>query len=201
MNRSDVEELHYICHVKNLVSICTNGILSHNEAKKKHPKSVADPIIQEKRKGVKVPGIFEELHNYANLYFNARNAMMYKILHLHESLCVIRVSTDVLDEPNVLITDRNASSKWRRFHEPKWGLAYLEKNLVFAQDWRHEDTYEYWRRKSSTCAEVLVPTMIPIRFFQGIYVSCDETKQKVVDLLNSIHINLPVVVNYGLFFR
>jgi ssDNA thymidine ADP-ribosyltransferase, DarT len=52
--------------------------------------------IQDLRANKKVPG-GRPLHEYLNLYFHARNPMMYKGHDQHESLCVIRVSTNVLD--------------------------------------------------------------------------------------------------------
>ncbi len=78
MLRSWVTELHYIAPVANLGSIVTRGVLSHNlAARLPHaPASVVDERVQDHRGGKRVPrGL--PLHDYANLYFDARNPMMY----------------------------------------------------------------------------------------------------------------------------
>ena len=57
MNREDLEELHYITLIANILSIRERGILSHNRAKKiPHDDSMAMPEIQERRKNKIVPG-------------------------------------------------------------------------------------------------------------------------------------------------
>lgn len=57
--------------------------------------------IQDRRAVVRVPG-GRPLHEYVNLYFHARNPMLYKRLPMHDSLCVLRVSTDVFDLPGAV---------------------------------------------------------------------------------------------------
>ncbi len=106
MKRSDVKALYFITRLKNLVSICKKGILCYNKAKKMNPESVADPLIQELREGVIVPGIHKKLHEYTNLYFNPRNPMMFKRKSLHEDLCIICVSQKILDEKVYLVLRR-----------------------------------------------------------------------------------------------
>jgi len=78
MNRSDVKELYYILHIDNLKSILQHGILCYNKAKKFGYTSIADEEIQKRREKVVIPGGKRKLHDYANLYFNARNPMMFK---------------------------------------------------------------------------------------------------------------------------
>src|SRR5687768_16397442 len=103
MRRETLEELHYIVATGNLPSIFAVGLLSHNAAAGVPHMSVADPLIQERREGKRVPQALP-LHDYVNLYINARNTMMFKILRKtppipHEQVAVLGVSTDVLDLP------------------------------------------------------------------------------------------------------
>src|SRR5438093_4550990 len=105
MNRTDLRELHNIAHFANLPSILTHGILSHNRARKRNPTSIANQEVQEIRHSKSVPG-GRPLHDYANLYISARNAMLYKVLGLPESpppshitVGVLSVNTKVLDLP------------------------------------------------------------------------------------------------------
>jgi len=72
MNRTDLQELHYITPIANLPSIRQHGLLSHNRVKKLPSQSIAMPEIQERRERVQIPG-GQPLHNYVNFYINARN--------------------------------------------------------------------------------------------------------------------------------
>jgi hypothetical protein len=56
MNRSDLQELHYITIISNIPSIMTKGILSHKRSKRINHNSVAMEEIQERRKKKIVPG-------------------------------------------------------------------------------------------------------------------------------------------------
>jgi hypothetical protein len=91
MTLDELQELHYITPIANMKSIVTKGILSHYKAEKIPHKSVAMDEIQERRKKVVVPG-GRPLHHYVNLYFHARNPMMFKRKNSHEELCVIRAN-------------------------------------------------------------------------------------------------------------
>ena len=62
-----------------------------------------------------MPFLVEGLHEYANLYLCARNPMLYKRRESHGTLCVLRVSTDVLDLPGVVLTGGNAASDYTAF--------------------------------------------------------------------------------------
>ena len=55
-----------------------------------------------------------KLHQYANLYFHARNPMMYSRKEKAAELCVLCVSLEVLRLPGVVITDKNAAEKLGR---------------------------------------------------------------------------------------
>lgn len=133
MTRSDVKELHYISHIDNLVSIFKYGILCHNKAKKIKFKSVADEEVQKRREKVVIPGGRHKLHDYANLYFNARNPMMFKRKDMHKELAVLRIDSAILDKPDVIISDMNASSGHVRFYPSPEGLKHLNKNLDFCK--------------------------------------------------------------------
>jgi len=200
MLRSRVTELYYITPIENLPSMLKLGIVSHKRSKRLRCKSIADSEIQ-KRREKQVPGTDKELHHYANLHFNPRNPMMFKRKDLHEEICVLGVNDAVLDLPQVIITDGNASSGYARFYESPGGLGHLDPELVYARDWTHEDQLEAWRRKRSICAEVLVPDVIHARFVNRIYVSCDASLDKLTQLLQGHPLSEKVSINADLFFR
>lgn len=105
-----VKELHSIMPIDNLGSVRTLGILCHDEAIKLPHADVSMQEIQDKRADKSVPNGLT-LHQYANLYFCARNPMMFKRKAECHSLCVLRVSIDVFMQPNVVFTDQNAGKQ------------------------------------------------------------------------------------------
>lgn len=191
-----------MCHINDVASICRLGIFSHNAAKKRafNPTSICDPAIQQRRERVVVPGVNKRLHDYANLYFNARNPMMFKLSGMHQDLCVLSIKPEVMDVDGVILTDGNAASDYRVFCEAGWGLAGLDEDRIYARDWTHPDQFEYWRRKRAICAEVLVPDKVETKFIQKIYVSCDSTRDKLLALVQHVASGISLEINPDLFF-
>jgi len=110
MDRDKVAELHYITSIENLASILERGILSHNRAARLKHRSVALEDVQDRRRAKSVLG-GSALHSYANLYFHARNPMMFSLTRERSNdLVVPRVSEAVLDLPDTVVTDGNAAS-------------------------------------------------------------------------------------------
>ncbi len=176
MRRSELTELHYIVPIANVPSIMEHGILCKNRAKHLRSESVAMEEIQEIRTNKVVPG-GRPLHDYANLYFHARNPMLRKRAVRHAQLCVLRVSTEILGLPGVVITDGNSASGYTAFRESPAGLAIVDRDLVFAEYWTDANQIVEWQKKSAKCAEVLVPERVPARFIDGAYVSCAESEE------------------------
>jgi hypothetical protein len=200
MKLEELEELHYITPLANVKSIIERGILSHQKAEKITHKSVAMDEIQERRKKVVVPG-GRPLHQYVNLYFHARNPMMFKRKDLHNDLSILRVNKDVLELSQVVITDGNASSGYVRFYPASEGLKVIDRDSVFAKVWHHDDPIEKFRHASIKCSEVLVPDKVPTDFILGSYVSCEESKIRLYDIIKEIEPDFPITVNPDLFFQ
>jgi len=196
LNLSDFNELHYITDITNMPSIMANGILSHNLAKRLPHKSVAMAEIQERRDRKRVPP-GKLLHDYVNLYFHARNPMLYKLKDLHAELCVLKIDKEVLNLLNVVITDRNASCDFAKFAPSPSGLSGVNTSLVFAEFWTDLDPIKKDYKKSVKCAEVLVPNKVDVCNIIGAYVSCNEAKSE----LEKITPNLNIIINPYLFFK
>jgi hypothetical protein len=191
-----VIELHCIMPIANVPSVMQHGILSHERAARLDHQSVAMAEIQDRRDHVHVPGGLR-LHQYANLYFNARNPMMFKRKDQSDSLCVLRVSRDVLGLERVVLADQNASSDYVRFLGPAQ-LRFIQFDLVYADDWRHPgDQIAYFRHKAAMCAEVLVPGVVPPELIAGAYV----VNQNAAQTLAATGFNRAVNINTHLFFR
>lgn len=196
VDRSEVTELHYIVHLGNIRSILTKGILSHAKAKRVKHRDVALAEVQGRRANVTIPNGLR-LHDYANLYFNARNCMMNSLRTQHTDLGVIDVSPTVLDLPNVVISDRNSAAGAVKFGTRQEMLPALDRDRIHAVWWNHEDPWEKLEHKQTMCAEVLVPNSIPSRFIRRVYVSCPET----LAVCEEAGFSVPFKLNRYLFFR
>ncbi len=172
MRRADVGELFLIAPVANIDSIIRLGILSHTRAGRVPHRSVALASVQERRQHVRVSST-RMLHDFANLYFCARNPTMYYIVNHNpiDEVCLLRISTDVLDVPDVVVTDRNAASGgMSRFDPPAVGLPLIDFDVVHAQFWTHpEDPTAAWDHSRKKCAEVLVPDSVEPGYILGAY--------------------------------
>jgi hypothetical protein len=196
VDRAELSELHYLTPIANVPSIMQKGILCKKKASKFGPASIAMAEIQQLRANRSVPGGLE-IHSYANLYFCARNPMMYKRAAQHLELCVLQVDASVLDLDGVVIADGNAASNYTAFWPSPAGLAKVNRALVFADDWRDQDQIRKWQKSAAKCAEVLVPGQVPPDRINGAYVSCPETETA----LRRLGFDQPITVNPHLFFR
>jgi ssDNA thymidine ADP-ribosyltransferase, DarT len=189
-----VSELHCIMPIGNLASVVAHGILSYERAAKLAHRSVAMPAMQDRRDVKTVPGGLR-LHQYANLYFHARNPMLSA--RRNEDVCVLRVSTAVLQVEATVITDQNAASKYVRFYAPSQ-LNLLNFDDIYARDWRHpDDQIREWQHKSCKCAEVLVPHRVQASLIMGAYVLDDAALTRV----SQAGFTAPVSIDADFFFR
>jgi hypothetical protein len=188
-------ELHCIMPMDNLSSVLQHGILSYERAAALLHHSVAMPEVQERRDQRQVPAGLR-LHQYANLYFHARNPMLFKRLDQADALCVLRVNRDVMQLPGVVLTDQNAASDYVRFLALAQ-IGEIDMNRVYALDWRHQDRITFYRQKAAKCAEVLVPGQVEPRFLIGAHVVDAAAR----DRLSALGFHLPIAITPALFFR
>lgn len=178
MTPADITELFYLTPISNLASIFSRGILSHHRAAKvRGAKSIADPNVQDIRSTKVVPR-GRPLWDYANLYINVRNPMMF--VRRFEQVCVVRVDRSVLNLPDVVVTDRNAAARAARFAPAPGGLSIVDQNLTLALSWKHpDDLMREWDHKARMCAEVLIPDVVDAQAILGVYVA-NETRVAAV---------------------
>lgn len=164
--RTGQDSLYNIQSIDNIRSIMQNGLLSFELASKINHTSIAMNEVQKRRDAVKVLGRLR-LHQYANLYFDPRNPMLYKRKDQNDNLCILKISDSILDLTNIVVSDRNASSSYAIFYDVKTGIEQLDFGLIYARYWNDNDPLEKARKKSIKCAEVLVPSMIPYTYITG----------------------------------
>jgi O-acetyl-ADP-ribose deacetylase (regulator of RNase III) len=195
---TDIRSLYYITHVQNLPSILHNGILSHGQIESHGIPftPIYDADIVSNRKDKTTPDN-KSLWEYANVYFQARNPMMYRVVHEkgRRELAVVGVTPTIVDGKGVLVTDGNAASKATGFLRAPEGLKRLR------DDWRIVQA-EYWNdrdgSKRKIMAELLVPERIAPECIHTVFVADHETKQKVEGLIGGARV--PVVPEPNMFF-
>ena len=196
MNRSDITEFHYITAIGNMKSILDRGILCHRLAGSCQHVSVADNDVQNRRSNKQIPGTSKTIHDYVNLYFDAHNPMLSRLRDKNNSICILQIRPDVLDLPEVIVSDMNAARNWARFKQVEDGLDMIDKSVVFAVSWKYPDEPskedEYKRKK---CAEILVPECIGTEYLFGAYVANDLAKLAFCEVCS-----LPVEVKPSIFF-
>ncbi|MGE4345695.1 MAG: DUF4433 domain-containing protein [Geoalkalibacter sp.] len=191
-----VTELHNIMPIANMSSVLAHGIVSYERAAALPHASVALMAVQDRRDNKQVPGGLR-LHQYANLYFCARNPMLFKRLDQRDSLCILRVSRRILAQQHVIITDMNASSDYVRFYRSPDGLRHLNFDQIYANDWRHPgNSADYYRHRSVKCAEVLVPEVVAPEMLEGAYVPNGVAEA----MLRGQGFTLPIQQHPHLFF-
>ncbi|GBF80518.1 DarT ssDNA thymidine ADP-ribosyltransferase family protein [Aphanothece sacrum] len=199
MPKVDIKNLYYITHIENIPSILERGILSHQEVERLNIDftPIYDHEIVSKRKD-KSTGENDSLWNYANLYFQPRNPMMYRVVHEKDTrnIAIIAVKSNVLSEIGVRVTNGNAANNATEFYPSSEGRKVLEKNWKIIQnDWWNDSDGS----KRIIMSECLVPRKIKSDFIDSIFVCDHHTQSKVKQLISNS--NIPVIPEPTLFFK
>lgn len=196
---ASMRELYYITHVNNLPSILEKGILSHERVLNENIKYT--PIYDEQivlgRRDRKTPN-GKSLWCFANLYFKARNAMLYRVIieKSPKDIIVLGIRRDILNRSDIFVTTGNAASPYSEIL-PISQLKKVEKKIkrILKMDyWTLDDG-----TKRETMAECLVPDSVSPEYIQTIYVAERETLDKVKEKLQWFKVE--VVSEPSIFFQ
>jgi len=199
MRTQRVTGLFYITHIDNISSILSNGILSHetilSEGVDYEP--IYNENIVNNRKDIRVPD-GRTLWEFANLYFQPRNPMLYRVLHekTADNIAIISVQRTILDRSDIYVSNGNAASLGSDI------LNAVEMKRVLPQILRSTIGVEWWNdlngSKRRIMAECLVPNMVDPEYIQSIYVASHKNKE-ALEKANP-HIKLPIIVEPPIFF-
>ncbi len=171
------DTLYYICHKDNLKSILEDGIYSRNLINQEsiEHKDIHDSEVLARR-NIIIPRINKPLADYVNLYFQPRNAMLYRLKCNigANNLVILAVNSSVMGAKNSsLFTDRNAATSTVNFYSKLADLKHID-NKIFQ--------YKYWTDSDDTkqkmMAEVLVPNKISASDILSIYLVKDDENVK-----------------------
>ncbi len=190
-----VTELHSIMPIENIISVLKHGILSHEQISRLAHTDVSLASVQKKRANKVIPNGLK-LHQYANLYFHARNPMLFSRQNEVDHLCVLQISNKVINLDGVVLSDQNAASDYVRFWSPT-DYHQINFDWVYAADWTDVNQITQWQKSSAKCAEILVPKVILPKYIMGAYVLNEEVKVK----LKQQGFLQAISINPHLFFR
>ena len=177
------KQFYYIIHRDNLKSVLKSGVLSRSKSEKgllakigflRGIKSIHSKEIVSARKR----RLFKDrsLWDYANVYFQARNPMLFSVIREYgkENIIVLQISPDILNIPGAGVTDGNGASKETQLFDAEQGLSVLSPEQFERRYWGKEDG-----SKRTIMAEALVPDRIPKEKIIGIYTADSQTADQI----------------------
>lgn len=206
MSRPSISQLYYITHINNVLSILERGILSHGIIEKENIPftPIYDTEIVNKRRDMRTPD-GGSLWSFANLYFQPRNAMLYRLVFFGKStdasnIAVLAVRFDVLNRADIFISTGNAASLYSDIlpaHEGRKVLSQIRRAVD--KKWWNEDDGS----KREMMAECLVPDTIPPGFIQTVYVAGHDTADETRGILQQSGVPLipEVIPQSDMFFQ
>jgi len=197
--------VYYITHIENLPSILERGILCHRiiEEEQVRYTRIYDPDIVRVRKAIRAPNN-KTLWDFVNLYFQPRNAMLYRVIYFSgvkiEDICIIGLKNEILNLENIYVTDGNAVSANTKIY----GSTDIHK---YIKTIRQNADKEWWANedgsKRQLMAECLVPNVVLPEYISEIYVPNHLAREKVEKKLRESQWkkNMPVIPQPDLFFQ
>ncbi|WP_082794303.1 DUF4433 domain-containing protein [Thauera humireducens] len=169
-----VHSLWHITHRDNIKSILDDGVVSNTQAFSEFkPIDISNQDVQKRRERIE-PFYNRKVHDYAPLYINVRNPMLYVRKHLQNELCLLEISLSVLDSYDYLYTDGNAASRETRFYREVKDLIYMPWDVLRASYWN-----DFTDGKRKRCAEVLIFPFVAPDYIVRVHCASPETARMV----------------------
>ena len=188
--------VYNIMPIANIPSVLQHGIVCFDQMQKFQHSSIAMNDVQERRSRVEIPNGCS-LHQYANLYFSFHNPMLYKRQGLADELCILALSSKVMDIEGCVLADRNAATSLVRFFSPVDGLERLDFTKIHAKFWTDPDPIIQREKKAIKCAEILIPYSVSAEYIVGAYVVSEESEDKLI----KCGFDKPIAVRPQVFYR
>jgi len=188
-----IESIDHMTHVDNLESIFKYGLLSHNNPYKQ--VDISNQEVNSRRNKIE-PIYGQNIHDYVPLYFNPRNAMLYRNQNFFgDDIIILAFKKDILLLENSIFTNGNAASDATLYSNDINKLSKMEWDKISSRSWNgHEDQENI---KWSMMAEVLVYEKLDTKLM-AIYCSSNKTKQHIESKYPFV--NIEVSVNKYIFF-
>jgi hypothetical protein len=189
---------YHITHIDNLENIFKYGLLSHNNKHKKIDISNRD--VNARRH--KIETIYlKSIHDYVPLYFNPRNAMLYRNQMEHDSNIIILAlnPTSIIDnyKDSFIFSNQNCSTDGVIFFNELEKLKEIDWETIRSHSWTQNKEKEVYIRQVMM-AEFLVYEKISQQHFEKIYCQDLDTAKKLSQKFGD---KIEIKINEKLFFQ
>lgn len=155
---------YHMTHKDNLAGILQHGILSWTNV---HAQAISVVDISDagaqKWRDREESAKHRVIHDYAPLYINPKNPMLFVRRGLQREIVILKISPDVLQDGQHVFSDGNAASRETKF-SPNSDIVTDSIDALNAQYWTN-----YVDGKRRRCAELLVyPKVQPVYILSGI---------------------------------
>jgi len=202
MSKRIIKSLFYITHINNLPSMLQHGILSHRQVSVQGVPftPVYNPEIVANREGRLTPDK-KSLWDYANVYFQPRNPMLYKVLNEADKkdVVILGIKPQILDTKGAFISLGNAAHSLSPLVDVKTGLQNINGEywqIINSDWWKTEDG-----TKRKIMAECLIPNGILPAEIHSVYVFSAKVAEKIRPVLSELSHPVEVVVEPHMFFQ
>lgn len=189
-----IATIDHMTHINNLDSILEHGLLAHNNPHKK--VDISNQEVNSRRN--KIEHIYNRnIHDYVPLYFNPRNAMLYRNQKMFgDSIIVLAFDKDLLLSKNSIFTNGNAASDNTSYFNNIKDLLQMDWDKIWSSSWNGLEDSEVI--KWSMMAEVLIYKKLDITKLVTIYCSSNKVKK---DIENKYQLgSVDVSVDRHIFF-
>lgn len=191
-----VATIDHITHIDNLESILENGLMSHGNSFQK--VDISNQDVNARRNKIE-PIYNRSIHNYVPLYFNPRNAMLYRNRNDfgNDNIVILGFSKNILLLENSIFTNGNAASNNTWFTNDINNLLLIDWNKVWSRSWCNNHINDE-SIKNTMMAEFLIYEHLGIENLEVIYCYTQNIKVQVQEKFPSLKVN--ICVNPSLFF-
>lgn len=123
------------------------------------------------------------LWEFANVYFQPRNPMLYRVFHEKgpKEIAVLGIRPYALEISGTYITDGNAANNATGFFDYKNGIKAISAiwDIIGSEWWNSVDG-----SKRKIMAECLVPEAIPPEFIHSVYVATHEVADQIRTIIS-----------------
>ena len=196
-----IRELFYITHVKNIKSILEKGILCHNRVEELGIQSekIYNKAVVARREAITVPSDGRSLWSFANLYFQARNPMLFTVIRNKpiNEIAVVGVDKNILNRDDIFLSTGNAANSQTEI------VPASQKGKILPVIMKQVDRV-YWNEvdgsKRKIMAECLVPEFVPPQYIRSVYFGDYKAKYEVQESLGN-PTNVSFMYVPGMFFQ
>lgn len=199
MRNLGIDYLYYLAHINNLPLLLQRGILSQQIRLEENIEytPIADMRIVNRRRDISTAD-GKSLWSYANLFFQPRNPMLYRVISETgiQNIVVFMIANTVLQGQGIFITDGIAANSQTQFYRLPEGLEMLRahQDIIHSQSWiswNYPVENEELRHK--LMAECLVPNQVDPTHIQQFIVADHSVANSLRDRLSSADLQKLVV--------